>query len=66
MVKFIKVGSNHLKNYDIVYIEKNCGGTCGSGIYFLLKKEKNVWKILEKKKFGQADQLAMGSVIISS
>ena len=49
-IKFTKVGFNQLKNYAIVYVEKYCGGTCGSGMYFLLKKEKNVWKIIDKKE----------------
>jgi len=44
-VRFSGVGFNSSKNQALVYVASSCGGRCGQGVYYLLEKVSNEWKI---------------------
>lgn len=49
-LKFCRAGFNNSGNKAIVYVEQYCGGLCGEGMYFLLEKILNKWKIIKSIK----------------
>ena len=46
-----RVGFNKKMNEALVYAWAYCGGDCGGGGYYLLRKEDGVWKIKDKKLY---------------
>jgi hypothetical protein len=44
-----RVGFNRRMNEALVYAWAYCGGDCGGGGYYLLRKEDGVWRVKEKK-----------------
>ncbi len=44
-----RVGFNSRMNEALVYAWAYCGGDCGGGGYYLLRKEDGAWKVKEKK-----------------
>jgi hypothetical protein len=44
-----RVGFNKRMNEALVYAWAYCGGDCGGGGYYLLRKEDGVWKVKDKK-----------------
>jgi hypothetical protein len=44
-----RVGFNKKMNEALVYAWAYCGGDCGGGGYYLLRKEDGVWKVKDKK-----------------
>jgi hypothetical protein len=44
-----RVGFNSGMNEALVYAWAYCGGDCGGGGYYLLRKEDGVWRVKEKK-----------------
>jgi hypothetical protein len=44
-----RVGFNRGMNEALVYAWAYCGGECGGGGYYLLRKEDGGWKVKEKK-----------------
>jgi len=44
-----RVGFNGEMNEALVYAWAYCGGDCGGGGYYLLRKEDGVWRVKEKK-----------------
>ena len=44
-----RVGFNRRMNEALVYAWEYCGGDCGGGGYYLLRKEDGAWKVKEKK-----------------
>jgi hypothetical protein len=43
------VGFNNEMNEALVYAWGYCGGDCGGGGYYLLKRENGIWKVKEEK-----------------
>jgi hypothetical protein len=46
-----RVGFNKKMNEALVYAWGYCGGDCGGGGYYLLRKEDGFWKIKDKKLY---------------
>lgn len=44
-----RVGFNRGMSEALVYAGAYCGGDCGGGGYYLLRKEDGVWRVKEKK-----------------
>ena len=44
-IGFSRVGFNRKMNQALVYFEHWCGGVCGSGIYVLLERGEEGWKV---------------------
>lgn len=49
IMKLSRVGFNRRMNEALVYAWAYCGGDCGGGGYYLLRKEDGAWKVKEKK-----------------
>ena len=49
IIKLSRVGFNRRMNEALVYAWEYCGGDCGGGGYYLLRKEDGVWRVKEKK-----------------
>jgi hypothetical protein len=47
-IAFSRVGFNAGMDQSLVYFEHWCGGLCGSGIYLLLTKETDGWKVTKE------------------
>ncbi len=46
-LSFSNVGFNKQHNQAFVYVDWNCGPTCGAGGYILLKKVRGKWEIVK-------------------
>lgn len=44
-----RVGFNKTMNEALVYAWAYCGGDCGGGGYYLLRKEDGIWIVKDKK-----------------
>lgn len=43
------VGLNLKKTEALLYIDHFCGGLCGSGDYFLMRKANGVWHVIDRR-----------------
>ncbi len=53
-ILFCRPGINVLNNKAILFFEFYCGSECGEGLYLLLEKENNNWKITKKKSIWES------------
>ena len=45
-----RAGFNVERDQAVVYVGISCGGLCGSGEYFSLRKVKGIWEIRERRR----------------
>ena len=45
MYSFSNIGFNQDNTQAILYVYYDCGSLCGSGSFYILKKENNIWEV---------------------
>jgi len=51
IIMLSRVGLNKKMDEALVYAWGYCGGECGGGGYYVLRKEDGVWKVTDKKLY---------------